>query len=194
MSLEEFLACVRSVNALDLAFECLHRNFVYAIPDETTYRYFLDEVRVDYPLSDRIAIMGSGNWKFSLNPDKNFSEYHAKSDIDIAIICQASFEQTWEELRTYHRKNFYFLSCKEKVQIKRNGENVYSGFVSPKWIPGSGYSSKFKYLINANKYSNKVVGYRGVNMMLFKNLDEALDYYVRGFRLAAQKKEMNRGL
>lgn len=186
MTLEEFLVVVRSGNSIDLAAECLHRDFVHAIPDEVTYKSFLEEVRADYPLSDRVAIMGSGNWQFSLNPDKNFSEYHIRSDIDIAIICRTSFEQAWEELRTYHRKNFYLISWAKKIDLKRHGEDVYSGFISPKWIPGKS-SLKLKYLLNANKYSNETVGYRSVNMMYFKNTDEALDYYVRGFLLAKKR-------
>lgn len=183
MTLEDFLALVRSANPIDLAAESLHRNFVHAIPDESMYKSFLDEVKVDYPLSEHIAIMGSGNWKFSLNPDKHFTEYHIKSDIDIAIICRASFERAWDELRKYHRQNYYRLRTEGKIQLKRNGENVYSGFVSPKWILGKS-SVKFEYALNSNKYSNEIIGYRSVNMMYFKNLDEALDYYRRGFRLA----------
>lgn len=187
MTLEDFLVLIRSTNPIDLAAESLHRDFVYAIPDESLYKSFLDEVKVDYPLSEHIAIMGSGNWKYSLNPDKYFSEYHIKSDIDIAIICRVSFEQVWDELRTYHRRNFYQLREDRRTQLKRNGENVYSGFVSPKWIPGKS-NVNFIYALNINKYSNIIIGYRKVNMMYFRNSDEALDYYVRGFRLAKQRK------
>lgn len=192
MELESFLELVKSANPVDLAAEFLHRGSVHAIPDESLYGSFLDEVRVDYPSSERIAIMGSGNWKFSLNPKKNFSEFHDKSDIDIVIICRASFEQAWEELRKYHRQNFYRLTKEGKAQLKRTGENVYSGFLSPKWIPGKS-TVHFIYEINSNKYSNKIIGYRNVNMMYYKNLDEALDYYVRGFRIA-QFKELSHEL
>ncbi|MDO8811361.1 MAG: hypothetical protein Q7J38_04955 [Gallionella sp.] len=187
MTLEEFLAFVRSANPIGLATESLHRDFVHAIPDESKYKDFLDKVRVDYPSSEHIAIMGSGNWKFSLNPDKNFSEYHIKSDIDIAIICRASFEKTWDELREYHRKNYYLLPYRQKEMLKRNGENIYSGFISPKWIPEKS-TAKFIYTLNKNKYSNDVIGFRNVNMMYFKNKDEALDYYTRGFFLAQKEK------
>jgi hypothetical protein len=187
MTLEDFLELVKSTNPIDLATESLHRNFVHAIPDDAMYKAFLDGVRGDHPMSEHIAIMGSGNWKFSLNPDKNFSEYNIHSDIDVAIVCRASFEQTWEELRAYHRKNFYLLPFSSKCQLKRNGENVYSGFVSPKWIPGKSLA-KFVYSLNRNKYSNEIVGFRSVNMMYFKNQDEALDYYVRGFLLAQKRK------
>ena len=186
MTLEDFLALVRLANPIDLAAESLHRNFVHAIPDELMYKSFLDEVKVDYPLSEHIAIMGSGNWKFSLNPKENFSEFHDKSDIDIVIICRASFEQVWDVLRKYHRQNFYLLPRDSRIQLKRSGENIYSGFVSPKWIPGKSIAN-FICALNSNKYSNEIIGYRSVNMMYFKNSDEALDYYVRGFRLAQQK-------
>lgn len=191
MTLKEFLTLVQSGNPIELATECLHRNFVHAIPDEAKYAAFLEKVKVDYPSAERIAIMGSGNWKFSLNPEKNFSAYHSKSDIDIAIICRASFEQTWMELREYHRKHFYFLPYKTKETLKRNGENVYSGFISPKWIPGKS-AVKFQYDLNKNKYSDGVIGFRTVNMMYFKNQDEVLDYYIRGFLLA--QKGNNNGL
>lgn len=186
MTLEEFLALVKSANPSNLAAESLHRNFVHAIPDESMYKSFLDGVRLDYPSSEHIAIMGSGNWKFSLNPKKNFSEFHNKSDIDIVIICRASFEAVWDELRKYHRQNYYLLPCGARAELKRNGENVYSGFISPKWIPGKSIAN-FICTLNSNKYSNEIVGYRSVNMMYFKNTDEALDYYVRGFLLAQQK-------
>ena len=187
MTLEQFLTLVRSADPMDLVTESLHRDFVHAIPDESKYRTFVDKVRLDYPSSERIAIMGSGNWKFSLNPRKNFSEYHAKSDIDVAVICRESFEQTWEELRTYHRKNFYLLPKDQKEVLKRNGENVYSGFVSPKWIPEKS-NVKFAYTLNTNKYSNDVIGFRSVAMMYFKNQDEAVDYYIRGFLQAKKGK------
>ena len=187
MTLEQFLTLVRSVDPIDLVVESLHRDFVHAIPNESTYRDFVDKIRLDYPSSERIAIMGSGNWKFSLNPRKNFSEYHAKSDIDVAIICRESFEKTWEELRTYHRKNFYLLPNDQKEVLKRNGENVYSGFVSPKWIPGKS-NVKFEYTLNTNNYSNDTIGFRSVTMMYFKNQDEAVDYYIRGFLLAKKGK------
>ena len=131
--------------------------------------------------------MGSGNWKFSLNPEKNFKVFDTKSDIDIAIICRSSFEKTWDELRGYHRQNFYLLSQTKKEQLRRNGENVYSGFVSPQWIPNKS-DMKLIHVVNKNKYSDAVVGFRNVNMMYFKNQNEALDYYVRGFRFAQTRK------
>lgn len=186
MTLEEFSTEIKSANAIELAIKYLHRESVHAIPDVVGYRAFIEEIREDYSSSDHISVVGSGNWKFSLNPYKNFTEYHSKSDVDIAIICRASFEEVWGELRAYHRKNFYLISRSKKEDLKRSGENVYSGFISPKWIPEKSLL-KHKYVLNANKYSSELIGFRNVNMMYFKNQDEALDYYKRSF-LWAQRK------
>lgn len=182
MTLQEFIGYINESDPWGIASECLYRNFVHAIPDELKYEEYISAIKGDYPNSTRVAIMGSGNWKFSLNPEKNFREYGGRSDIDIAIVCPLSFDATWRELRAYHRDNYYLLGRRGQDSLRRNGENVYSGFVSPKWIPGRSVS-KFAYHLNSNKYSNALVGYRVVNMMYFKDDDEAIDYYVRGFRL-----------
>jgi hypothetical protein len=152
----------------------------------------LDQVKLDHPKSEGIAIMGSGNWKFSLNPYKNFSEFHKDSDIDIAIVCPTSYENTWGELRDHHRKNYYLLTYTEKKQLRRNGENVYSGFISPKWLPLTS-KLRFHHMLKTNIYSNAAIQHRTVNMMYFKNEDEVLDYYIRGFR-AAQIRNLDNGI
>lgn len=182
MKLKEFTKFIQSTNPKDIVEESLHRDFVHAIPDTSKYKTYIANIKSDYPQSVHVAIMGSGNWKYSLNPYKNFSEYHIKSDIDIVIICPESYKKTWDELRVYHRKNFYFISDLQKQELLKFGENVYSGFICPKWIPGKS-SVKLEYALNTNKYSNEEVAFRNVNMMYFKNMDEALDYYIRGFRL-----------
>lgn len=168
----------------DIVEEFLYREFVHAIPVKDDYETYLGEVEADYPNAELIAVMGSGNWCFSLNPDKNFRRFSEQSDIDLVIICEKKFHETWEELRKYHRNNYYLLDKYKKSKLKRNGENVYSGFISPRWIFDKASSVRFDYEIRTNKYSNKIVGYRKVNMMYFKNTTEAIDYYARGFRLA----------
>lgn len=184
MTVEQFKLLISSGEPEDIVKECLYRNFVHAIPTITEYRSYLDIVAADYPNAEHIAIMGSGNWCFSLNPEKKFRHFCAESDIDIVIVCKDSFDKTWDELRDYHRSNYYLLSFHDRERLKRNGENVYAGFITPKWILDRRSSIRFTYELNINKYSNEYVKYRKVNMMYFKNTTEAIDYYVRGFRIA----------
>lgn len=187
MKLKDFLEVIKKSDPYNMAEECLLRDIVSSIESAEKYEQYLKEVYSDYPNAEHIAIMGSGNWKFSLNPDKNFREFFDKSDIDIVIICQESFHETWADMREYHRKEYYFLPKHKKEELNRSGQNVYSGFISPKWIPNAKSRARFKYEIRTNNYSNLVVGFRKVNMMYFRNRLEVIDYYARGFKLAQNR-------
>jgi hypothetical protein len=128
--------------------------------------------------------VGSGNWTFSLNPYKSFRAFHEKSDIDVAVISASLFHSTWEELRRVHRQLWVQLDTDARKSLLRNGENVYGGFVCPQWIPGPKSNHRFEYVKMLNRLSNVSPGRREVKMMYFKNRDEAIDYYQRGFRYA----------
>jgi hypothetical protein len=184
MSLEDFKKIITSGDIKSIVEECLNRDIVHAIPTKSEYANYINTIKLDHSSASHIAIMGSGNWCYSLNPDKKFRAFHKGSDIDIVIICEESFHQTWSDLREHHRKEYYFLSFEQKSKLKRNGENVYSGFVTPKWITDKASKALFEHELRCNNYSNKIVGYRKVNMMYFKNKIETVDYYTRGFRLA----------
>lgn len=184
MSIDNFKKILSSLEPEEIVEECLYRNYVHAIPKKNEYKEYINLILSDYKNAEHVAIMGSGNWCYSLNPDKNLRPFGDDSDIDIAIICSDSFNATWVEMRSYHRNNYYQLSHHQKTKIKRNGENVYSGFITPKWISNKASPTRFRYEVNSNKYSNKSVDYKPVNMMYFKNKIEVIDYYVRGFRLA----------
>lgn len=186
MSIEDFKKIISIQDPKDTVEECLFRPFTHAIPNKNDYSAYTGLISCDYKQAEHIAIMGSGNWGYSLNPDKILRPFCDNSDIDLVIICYATFIKTWNELRNYHRKNYYLLNEDQRKKIKRNGENVYSGFVSPKWIFDRRSPMRFAYEINSNRYANEYVNYRTVNMMYFKNTEETIDYYARGFRSAKE--------
>jgi len=187
MNIEDFKKILVSDNSIDIVKKYLYHDSIHAISDDDEYAGYINCIGSDYIDADHISVMGSANWCFSLHPEKKFRPFNDKSDIDIVIVCLRSFMETWEELRGYHRNNYYLLSQFDRNKLRRNGENVYSGFISPKWIVDKTSKLRFKYEIKTNSYSNKIVGYRKVNMMYFKNTTEAIDYYVRGFRLAKNR-------
>jgi hypothetical protein len=186
MSIDNFKKIISTRDPEDIVKECLFRRFTHVIPKETDYSAYIGLISYDYRHAEHIAIMGSGNWGYSLNPEKKLRPFCDDSDIDVVIICYKTFLETWNELRNYHRKNYYLLNQIQRKTIKRNGENVYSGFISPKWIFDRRSPVRFAYEINSDRYANQHVKYRTVNMMYFKNHEEAVDYYVRGFRLAKE--------
>ena len=175
----------------DLAREWIESDIIHAFKDSKSYSDYLTIISKDYPKSQSVSITGSGNWCYSLNPYKNFSKFHKNSDIDVSIISEDYFHEIWEELRIYHRENFYIIGKLKKNDLNRNGQNVYSGFVTPKWIPNRKSKIRFQYEINADKYSNSKVSFRAVSMMFFKNKEELIDYYIRGIRLAKVRLKQN---
>ena len=135
--------------------------------------------------------MGSGNWGFSLHPDKALREFGATSDIDIAVISAEQFHKTWEELRRVHRSLWYTFPFGVRAKLRRNAEDVYSGFITPAWIPGPQSELRFRFKLILNRLRDKSIDFKPVKMLFFKNNDEAIDYYKRGFLLAKRKVERN---
>ncbi len=154
---------------------------------DQTYCSFKSRIMKRLDKVEHVCLVGTGNWKFSLNPEKNFKSFDSSSDIDVAVISEHQFISTWEEMRKYHRNRWYRLTIGERDRLRRNGENVYSGFISPAWIPEKQSKLKFEYLRLLNALRDQHVGFRPVKMVFFKNMVEAIDYYKRGFVIAQQK-------
>lgn len=162
-------------------------NDIIAAFSKDQYTKFCDQTKGCFEDVELVRIMGSGNYKFSLNPDNIYREFNDESDIDTVIISPYEFQRTWEELRTYHRNRWYTLNGYQKEKLKRNGQNIYSGFVSPLWIPDHSNQLRFKFIRTKNRISS-LFDYREVNMLIFNNYEEVIDYYKRSVMLA--KKEL----
>jgi hypothetical protein len=184
MSKEEFLNRIRGGSPAVLAQEFLASDRVCLFTEDRQYTEFRTRVSGLIPAVEQVAIVGSGNWRYSLNPDKNFREFCAQSDVDVAIVSAARFHEFWEEMRMHHRKHFYALPQSERERVRRNGENVYSGFISPMWIPYRDRTKDYAYRRLVNSLSDRNVQFLKVKMLFFKSETEAIDYYARGFRAA----------
>ncbi|WP_324708730.1 hypothetical protein [Pseudomonas fragi] len=186
MDVEEFKKYIRSQSPASIAEELLMKPTVHALSCENEYQAYKQIIKAEHPNSFHIAVVGSGGWKFSLNPYNNLREFRDKSDIDIAVICAESFLNTWDAMRDHHRNNYYSLNNDSRTALKRAGENVYAGFITPKWINSRSSAVRREYDKRTNNYSNSAVKFKAVNMMYFRNMDETIDYYVRGIRIAAR--------
>lgn len=184
MTRDEFFQQIRSSNAELLARQHLYSEDAHIFSGPAAYDAFRKRVIGFIRDVEFVAVVGSGNWRYSLNPDKDFREFGHHSDIDLAVISDAQFRRLWEEMRQNHRRHFYGLPNEEREQLRRNSENVYSGFISPEWIPRRDASSRHEYKRTLNALSDDSVRFLKVKMMFFKNVDEAVDYYARGFRRA----------
>lgn len=183
-NLSEFKNALSQGDPGQLARDFVFSKTVHALPDEATYEDFRGKVKAHIPDAEYIFIVGSGNWRYSLNPEKLLAEYHGKSDIDVAVISSKLYYDTWDEMRRIHRDRWYALGQASQSRLVRNGQNIYSGFACPVWIPQPGHPKVYEFKSMLNKLSGPEIGHREVKMMYFKSEIEMIDYYRRGFTVA----------
>lgn len=184
MERHEFLRDLNGRSALELAAYYFSRTELAAFDGAAHYREFISLTQTEVGGTPRVVVVGTGNWQYSLNPYKNFKRFDEKSDIDVAVVSPEIFHSIWDEIRHFHRRTWWGLNKEARDSLLRNGENVYCGFVSPKWIPGPKNTYRFNHLLMLNRLSNQSPGRREVKMLFFKTEIEAVDYYRRGFQLA----------
>jgi hypothetical protein len=77
-----------------------------------------------------VILVGSACTGFSLSPTKNFREFHAKSDFDVAVISDRHFDEAWRFLRDLgseiHKLPF---ASKRAVNSHRSG-HVFDGVIA----------------------------------------------------------------
>ena len=75
MNQEEFFERIRSSPPDVLAREFLHAESAHIFADQATYKTFRDRIRVLISPIEFVAVVGSGNWRYSLKPKKGFREF-----------------------------------------------------------------------------------------------------------------------
>lgn len=127
MSLEEVIRIIKEQSDIEESVKSfLFREEIPAFKSKTEYKDFLEMIRIDFLSAEEILIAGSGNWGYSFNPDKKGKAFDLESDIDVVIVSSEDFLRYWEEIRKFHRTNYYSMQSFEQLRIKRTGENIYS--------------------------------------------------------------------
>lgn len=76
---------------------------------------------------NNIAIVGSAKLGFSLSPDKDYSSFNDESDIDLVVVSQSLFNQSWQAFLSLHLRSY--LPVYGPI-----AKNIFKGFVSLKEI------------------------------------------------------------
>lgn len=80
--------------------------------------------------SHAMCIIGSAGLGFSLNPNKKFKPFDNLSDVDVAIISNYYFEQSWHTLRNIG-SSLYLLDYKQKASIRDHVQRlIYWGTIA----------------------------------------------------------------
>ena len=153
MHLEDFknLICRQTPEALSRRF--IRAETVHVLPTEDNYKAFKSRAALLFPSAEAILVAGSGNWGFSLNPEKLWKPFGDHSDVDVVLISERMFQDTWHEIRMLHRRDWYKLDPDARQRLLRNGGNIYGGFASPLWIPFKGHPKRYAFRSSIGKLS-----------------------------------------
>lgn len=187
MTRDEFISLLKKKQPEELLEDFFAQSVVPACRDASAYEQFRAQVGSFYPKRSEVLIVGSGNWRYSLNPKKNFKSFDSKSDIDVAIVSEPDFFETWDALREYQRRKWYELNDQARLSLRIAGNGVYAGYVSPSSIPEAGHALRFQYVKATQQLQSALVGYRYVGMRFFRNRVEMIDYYKRGVMVAVNE-------
>lgn len=183
MDLDDFKKLIRQEPPEALARRFMRATTVHVLPTEVAYTGFKKNAAALFPAADAILIAGSGNWAFSLNPEKLWKPFDDHSDVDVVLISELMFQETWNDIRMVHRRDWHKFGEDDKQSVLRNGENIYCGFASPLWIPVKGHPRRYAFRSTVGKLS-RAIDEREATAMIFRNEVEAIDYYQRGFGIA----------
>jgi hypothetical protein len=81
-----------------------------------------------------IALVGSSMVGISLNPDKNFKQFDADSDIDVAVVSDHHFDSAWRLLRTAHA-SILTMPVEAQNAIRRHRKGyVFDGAIATDFV------------------------------------------------------------
>jgi hypothetical protein len=136
------------------------------------------ELEVD---SRAISITGSASCGFSLSPFKDYQDFSAQSDVDVALVSQHHFDLAWHTLRTLGTK-LYSLSPKQQNSVKDHGGRlIYWGTIATdKILPILPYGKSWeKALVKAG--SGPPLNGREVKARVYRDFGSLKAYHINSF-------------
>lgn len=123
-----------------------------------------------------VIVVGSARLGYSLNPQNAFKDFGRESDIDVAIVDQKIFEETWSEINCIANKG----------NISESDEIFYRKLISRKQIlMRSRILSKMTYGEKWSKQRDKSIEFLGENFYsnnikfkIYRDHESILSYHI----------------
>lgn len=127
-----------------------------------------------------VIVVGSARLGYSLNPDHTFKDFGMESDIDVAIVDQKIFEETWSEINYIANKG----------DMSESDEIFYRKLISRKQIlMRSKILSKMTYGEKWSKQRDRSIEYLGENFYsnnikfkIYRDHESILSYHINNVR------------
>ncbi|MET7242478.1 hypothetical protein ABZT49_03860 [Methylobacterium sp. EM32] len=138
---------------------------------------------------DDITLVGSGAVGISLNPDKNYKEFDAQSDMDVAVISQKHFDEAWLFLRDNHHRRYRLTNNRQRLTWESHEKRmIYWGAIEADrllpllpfarmWVPAS------------TAASTDAIGNREVKFRIYRDAKALRMYHEKGVRFLQKELE-----
>lgn len=184
MTKEELITNLKTKEEIEIYYDYLLGQDVWYFQNQgenhsqqyDTFKKFISK-KLNIPFNN-ISIVGSAKTKFSFSPQKNFSEFHNKSDFDLIIVSNTLFEQMWNAFREVshqtYLKNYSNVSSNifnHFISIKEDDQNYENEFL----ISWQQKIFKFKAELQLSFEITHNINYR-----IYHNWEAVQDYHLKG--------------
>lgn len=187
MDFTQFRQRILSVPTPQLLGDWFRSLDVASFDSATSYQRFRQSVMDQFPRATNVHVVGTANWKYSLNPNKDFKSFDEASDIDTVIVDPESFSECWDEIRKKDRLTKYTRAPEDERQYNSASNSIYCGFVAPVWVLDRTTPMRYEFRARLNKVSRSAASGREVKGLFFRTDVEVMDYYTRGVMAAKVK-------
>lgn len=142
--------------------------------------------------SSSIVITGSGAFGVSLNPYKNYRSFDEKSDIDVAIISEYYFNESWRHLRNLGSTIHGFPPSAKQAVLEHVNKYIYWGTITTdrilEYLPfGKEWS---KVLVEMSK--TEPTKNRNIKARIYKDYESLRAYQVNNLK-QLRTQELEKG-
>jgi len=140
-----------------------------------------------------IVITGSAALGISLNPYKNYRAFNKKSDIDVAVISDYHFNESWRYLRNLgsgiHRFN---EPIKQSIKDHVSKYIYWGTIATDKILPLLPFGKKWGDALELMAKTEPTIG-RTINVRIYKDFESLRSYQVNNLK-SLRSQELERGI
>ena len=179
---ELLISQLRAETAVDFTNHRLLDRIPWLFSDRSQYITWKSELAADLEVDPfMIVVVGSAATGYSLAPQKNFSAFGQRSDIDTAVVSQRHFDEAWRWLRELGPIRLLRRGSIEHDMLNWHRRNlVFDGAIeTDKLLPRLPFGAEWATGLGRAGKREPTIG-RPVKIRLYRDFASLRQYHVAG--------------
>jgi len=127
-----------------------------------------------------VILVGSACTGYSLNPYKNFRDFHERSDLDVAVVSDQHFDEAWRFLRDLGARVHKLPTAAKKAVNSHRSGHVFDGVIATDtFVEHLPFAKTWVPVLEAMTLAAPANG-REVKVRLYRDLFALRSYQQRG--------------